>query len=85
MTRVWLCCRKRLLSPPPQGQHSAAHFPAFVDASGSAASSGYSDIYGLPADEYPGHVKICLHYGVEADPDKRDAVSNEKDVEVLCE
>nr|XP_056721396.1 peroxisomal sarcosine oxidase [Euleptes europaea] len=29
-------------------------------------------IYGLPADEYPGLVKICYHYGSPVDPDQPD-------------
>ncbi|XP_041349375.1 peroxisomal sarcosine oxidase-like [Gigantopelta aegis] len=31
-------------------------------------------IYGLPSDEYPGLVKVCLHHGPEIDPDLRDEV-----------
>ncbi|XP_071950783.1 peroxisomal sarcosine oxidase-like [Antedon mediterranea] len=40
--------------------------PTFVDT-----SNGYH-IYGLPSIEYPGLMKICLHGGVEVDPDSRD-------------
>ncbi|XP_078010919.1 peroxisomal sarcosine oxidase isoform X2 [Phascolarctos cinereus] len=37
-------------------------------------------IYGLPAGEYPGLVKICYHYGNKADPDERDCPSASPDV-----
>ncbi|NXN96842.1 SOX oxidase, partial [Rhinopomastus cyanomelas] len=30
-------------------------------------------IYGLPALEYPGLVKICCHYGTPIDPEERDS------------
>ncbi|XP_062448577.1 peroxisomal sarcosine oxidase [Rhea pennata] len=30
------------------------------------------DIYGLPACEYPGLVKVCYHHGSPVDPDQRD-------------
>jgi len=67
-----------------KNKYDISHFPAFVDATGSPADlQTKTDIYGLPADEYPGHVKVCLHYGVEADPDNRDTKTNEDDVEIL--
>uniref|UniRef100_A0A670K9N4 Peroxisomal sarcosine oxidase n=1 Tax=Podarcis muralis TaxID=64176 RepID=A0A670K9N4_PODMU len=30
------------------------------------------DLYGLPAGEYPGLVKVCYHYGTPVDPDHPD-------------
>ncbi|KAM5274283.1 peroxisomal sarcosine oxidase [Ctenodactylus gundi] len=44
-------------------------------------------IYGLPAGEYPGLVKICYHYGTMVDPEERDcpmAFSGIQDVQILC-
>ncbi|KAL7631879.1 UNVERIFIED_CONTAM: hypothetical protein RMT77_017819 [Armadillidium vulgare] len=37
---------------------------------------------GLPAIEYPGMVKICLHDGVERDPEKRDESTDSKFEEI---
>ena len=34
-----------------------------------------ADVWGLPALEYPGLVKICLHNGIEVDPNNRDSVN----------
>jgi hypothetical protein len=59
-----------------------SRFPTFVDVSGSPPAMG-SCIYGLPADEYPGFVKICLGDGVVTTPEERDVVSNKVDVEML--
>jgi len=56
------------------------------DPSGSySASSGFpiifnarlTGIYGLPACEYPGMMKMLYHGGPESDPDRRDEVSSE--------
>ncbi|NXX84027.1 SOX oxidase, partial [Urocolius indicus] len=38
-------------------------------------SQGPHDIYGLPALEYPGMVKVCYHHGTPIDPEERDQVS----------
>ncbi|KAL3857562.1 hypothetical protein ACJMK2_012213 [Sinanodonta woodiana] len=54
------------------GQHSADKFPVFLMEGGG----GDFTIYGLPAQEYPGLVKICLHNGPRIDPDDRDTVNN---------
>ncbi|XP_051848237.1 peroxisomal sarcosine oxidase [Antechinus flavipes] len=37
-------------------------------------------IYGLPAREYPGLVKVCYHHGNKADPDERDCPSASPDL-----
>ncbi|XP_045172075.2 peroxisomal sarcosine oxidase-like [Mercenaria mercenaria] len=56
------------------GNHySFENFPAFVSESGE----GNNTIYGLPSEEYPGLVKICLHHGPKIDPDNRNGVDNE--------
>ncbi len=56
------------------------------DPSGSySASSGFpiifnarlTGIYGLPAYEYPGMMKMLYHGGPESDPDRRDWASSE--------
>ncbi|XP_003417053.1 peroxisomal sarcosine oxidase [Loxodonta africana] len=44
-------------------------------------------IYGLPAGEYPGLMKVCYHHGNEADPEERDCpprFSDIQDVQILC-
>ncbi|KAJ8305957.1 hypothetical protein KUTeg_016502, partial [Tegillarca granosa] len=48
------------------GEYGADRFPTM------AGTSDHAPIYVLPSDEYPGHVKICLHHGPEIDPDNRD-------------
>ncbi|XP_008564580.1 PREDICTED: peroxisomal sarcosine oxidase [Galeopterus variegatus] len=44
-------------------------------------------VYGLPAGEYPGLMKVCYHHGNNADPEERDcptAFSDMQDVQILC-
>ncbi|GAB1296503.1 Peroxisomal sarcosine oxidase [Apodemus speciosus] len=44
-------------------------------------------IYGLPASEYPGLMKICYHHGDNVDPEERDhpkTFSDIQDVQILC-
>uniref|UniRef100_A0A8C5W7E6 Peroxisomal sarcosine oxidase n=1 Tax=Leptobrachium leishanense TaxID=445787 RepID=A0A8C5W7E6_9ANUR len=44
------------------------------------------EIYGLPSQEYPGLIKICLHNGNEAEPEERDDLAKEdkiKDISIL--
>ncbi|XP_061460748.1 peroxisomal sarcosine oxidase [Rhineura floridana] len=43
------------------------------------------DVYGLPAGEYPGLVKICYHYGTPVDPDQPDQLGSSPtpDVQIL--
>lgn len=48
------------------------NFPTFT----MNGAAGKHHIYGLPASEYPGLVKICLHTGPNIDPDNRDGVDN---------
>ncbi|KAK6192548.1 hypothetical protein SNE40_003997 [Patella caerulea] len=52
------------------GMHAADKFPCFFDPIGSEGTP----IYGLPSDEYPGLVKMCLHHGPVVDPHKREDV-----------
>ncbi|ELV12108.1 peroxisomal sarcosine oxidase [Tupaia chinensis] len=43
-------------------------------------------IYGLPAGEYPGLMKVCYHHGNSADPEERDgptACSDSQDIRIL--
>ncbi|KAL8614495.1 hypothetical protein ACOMHN_067234 [Nucella lapillus] len=54
-----------------ENMHSADRFPCFING---MEDEGGDHIYGLPSDEYPGFVKVCLHSGVEADPDNRDSL-----------
>lgn len=52
------------------GEFSSSSFPCFIQ------SGLQSDVYGLPAEEYPGLVKVCLHDGSSIDPDQRDKGNN---------
>ncbi|XP_041348131.1 peroxisomal sarcosine oxidase-like [Gigantopelta aegis] len=54
------------------GSHSAGKFRPFVEV--KCCEPHY--VYGLPSDEYPGHVKICFSYGPEIDPENRDSVDD---------
>ncbi|XP_075627983.1 peroxisomal sarcosine oxidase isoform X1 [Balearica regulorum gibbericeps] len=45
--------------------------PCFMALGLSQAPHG---VYGLPALEYPGLVKVCYHHGSPADPEERDRV-----------
>ncbi|KAL8600682.1 hypothetical protein ACOMHN_006748 [Nucella lapillus] len=54
------------------GCHSDQKVPTFFDE----ASCGGHDVYGLPCDEYPECVKVCLHHGPDIHPDRRDATDN---------
>uniref|UniRef100_A0A3P9M3A3 Peroxisomal sarcosine oxidase n=1 Tax=Oryzias latipes TaxID=8090 RepID=A0A3P9M3A3_ORYLA len=55
-------------------------FPCFLQIEGEKPKE---HIYGLPANEYPGMVKICLHAGSPADPDQRDQQKDRSDIETL--
>ncbi|XP_074045195.1 peroxisomal sarcosine oxidase [Macrotis lagotis] len=58
------------------GSHGE-NFPCFV---GSFPDRSAHHIYGLPAGEYPGLVKVCYHHGNKADPDERDCPSASPDL-----
>ncbi|XP_019366858.1 PREDICTED: peroxisomal sarcosine oxidase [Gavialis gangeticus] len=64
--RVSVCYWKEKV---PGTYGSPAGFPCFLSLSTSQAPH---DIYGLPASEYPGMVKVCYHHGCPVDPDERD-------------
>jgi sarcosine oxidase/L-pipecolate oxidase len=54
----------------PTGSYSASSgFPIIFNAR-------LTGIYGLPAYEYPGMMKMLYHGGPESDPDRRDLVSS---------
>ncbi|XP_052800944.1 peroxisomal sarcosine oxidase-like isoform X2 [Mya arenaria] len=55
------------------GRFDTATFPTIITEN---ATQRDQCIYGLPAEEYPGLVKICLHTGPDVDPDRRDAVDS---------
>ncbi|XP_072495920.1 peroxisomal sarcosine oxidase [Notamacropus eugenii] len=60
------------------------NFPCFY---GSFSDLAPHHIYGLPAGEYPGMMKVAYHHGNKADPDERDcpsASSEVTDVQILC-
>ncbi|XP_014786226.1 peroxisomal sarcosine oxidase isoform X1 [Octopus bimaculoides] len=54
------------------------NFPAFY------YGNGIDEFYGLPAEEYPGMLKLFLHHGPEIDPNKRDQVDSRYTIE-KCE
>lgn len=54
------------------GEYGADRFPVFVEHPGV---DNYG-VYGLPSEEYPGHVKVCLHYGPDIDPEDRDTADD---------
>ncbi|GAB1607928.1 peroxisomal sarcosine oxidase-like [Argonauta hians] len=54
------------------------NFPAFY------YGNGVDEFYGLPAEEYPGLLKMFLHGGPEIDPNHRDQVESRYTVE-KCE
>ncbi|NWI95525.1 SOX oxidase, partial [Pitta sordida] len=60
-------CYWREKQPGSTGTGSVS--PCFLTLGLSQAPHG---IYGLPAIEYPGMVKVCHHHGRPIDPEKRD-------------
>ena len=55
----------------PTGSYSASSgFPIIFNAR-------LTGVYGIPACEYPGMMKMLYHGGPESDPDRRDLVSSE--------
>ncbi|KAM9272804.1 peroxisomal sarcosine oxidase [Morus bassanus] len=64
--RINVCYwREKELGTPSVGRAS----PCFMALGLSQAPHG---IFGLPALEYPGLVKVCYHHGSPADPEERD-------------
>ncbi|XP_063306073.1 peroxisomal sarcosine oxidase [Pelobates fuscus] len=60
-----------------------ASSPCFL----AAVSGEEHEIYGLPSQEYPGLIKVCLHGGNEAEVEERDLVVEDpkvKDISILC-
>jgi sarcosine oxidase/L-pipecolate oxidase len=61
----------------PTGSYSASSgFPIIFNAR-------LTGVYGLPAYEYPGMVKMLYHGGPEADPDRRDFASAKSYVKIV--
>ncbi|XP_004707382.1 peroxisomal sarcosine oxidase [Echinops telfairi] len=61
----------------------AQAFPCFL---GLGLDQAPHHIYGLPAGEYPGMMKVCYHHGNNADPEERDcpsALSDSQDIQIL--
>lgn len=56
-----------------KASHSSERFPCIIDGKDGA---GDMSVYGLPSEEYPGYVKLCLHTGPDIDPDNRDGVDD---------
>ncbi|XP_064022096.1 peroxisomal sarcosine oxidase isoform X2 [Pogoniulus pusillus] len=64
--RIDVCYwRKKEPGSPDMGRDS----PCFITA---GLRQPPHSVYGLPALEYPGLVKVCYHYGSPTDPDERD-------------
>ncbi|NXJ66762.1 SOX oxidase, partial [Rostratula benghalensis] len=66
--RIDVCYWREKEGSPGTGRDS----PCFMAVGLSQAPHG---IYGLPALEYPGLVKVCYHHGSPTDPEERDRVS----------
>ncbi|XP_068945873.1 peroxisomal sarcosine oxidase [Petaurus breviceps papuanus] len=66
-------CYWREKDPGSYGENFPCFFGLFPDL-------GLHHIYGLPATEYPGMMKIAYHHGNKADPDERDCPSASPDV-----
>ncbi|NXR14042.1 SOX oxidase, partial [Semnornis frantzii] len=64
--RIDVCYwRKKDPGSPDMGRDS----PCFIT---TGLSQAPHSVYGLPALEYPGLVKVCYHYGSPTDPEERD-------------
>ncbi|XP_076434722.1 peroxisomal sarcosine oxidase-like [Babylonia areolata] len=63
------------------GLHSYQKLPTFFDEQ----CCGGHDVYGLPCDEYPECVKVCLHHGPDIHPDRRDAADHSWVVSMLSD
>uniref|UniRef100_A0A1A7WRR5 Peroxisomal sarcosine oxidase n=2 Tax=Iconisemion striatum TaxID=60296 RepID=A0A1A7WRR5_9TELE len=55
-------------------------FPSFIV---TECEETKEHIYGLPANEYPGLMKICYHTGSPTDPDQRDRQTDRSDIDIL--
>ncbi|XP_001376396.2 peroxisomal sarcosine oxidase isoform X1 [Monodelphis domestica] len=55
----------------------AENFPCFV---ASVPELAPHHVYGIPAGEYPGMVKVCYHHGNQVNPDERDCPSASPDL-----
>ncbi|XP_027547026.1 peroxisomal sarcosine oxidase [Neopelma chrysocephalum] len=67
----------------PKSTNMGSVSPCFLTRGLRQAPYG---IYGLPALEYPGMVKVCHHYGSPIDPEKRDQApsgANRPDIGIL--
>ncbi|XP_001510684.2 peroxisomal sarcosine oxidase isoform X1 [Ornithorhynchus anatinus] len=61
---------------------AAGGFPCFLGVNPGPAPH---HIYGLPAGEYPGLVKVCYHHGNEADPEEPDCPLVTSDIQILSD
>ncbi|XP_069135738.1 peroxisomal sarcosine oxidase-like isoform X1 [Argopecten irradians] len=66
--RVKVCYWKEKV----KGTFSSRQFPVFSQMN----AVGPYLVYGVPCEEYPELVKVCLHYGPTVDPDSRDDVDD---------
>ncbi|XP_039612637.1 peroxisomal sarcosine oxidase [Polypterus senegalus] len=58
------------------------NFPCFIDL---RALGSQDDVYGLPSNEYPGLMKICLHSGTPSQPDERDKNPSDEDIKMVSD
>nr|KAG5703247.1 hypothetical protein BaRGS_034158 [Batillaria attramentaria] len=56
-----------------EGSLSSERLPCFIDEEAEGLNAC---AYGLPSDEYPGYVKVCVINGPDSDPDQRDTVDD---------
>lgn len=77
VVRINVCYWKEKV---PGTYNVAKRFPCFLQTENKDTDE---HIYGLPSNEYPGLVKICYHNGSPTDPDQRDKVTDQSDINVL--
>ncbi|XP_071094286.1 peroxisomal sarcosine oxidase-like isoform X1 [Haliotis cracherodii] len=63
------------------GSHASSKLLPFYEKA-VRRCRGY-DVYGLPNEEYPGHVKICLHSGPDIDTELRDQADDKWVIDLM--
>jgi sarcosine oxidase/L-pipecolate oxidase len=62
----------------PGAYTAGGSFPCIL-----SLTEDHTEVYGLPADEYPGLFKFCAHKGLDVDhPDKRDTINTDSLVRI---
>ncbi|XP_008306884.1 peroxisomal sarcosine oxidase [Cynoglossus semilaevis] len=77
VTKINVCYWKEKV---PGSYSVNKRFPSFLQLD---SKETMDHIYGLPSQEYPGLMKICLHTGSPTDPDQRDKQTDRSDIDIL--